>query len=336
MGSWGKGSNKLERQIEPTKAGHRSRPRKGWPLDAGSPLGLRMGRPLPAGPSRSRDDAAPPIRARERIAACARWGLPMHATGDASTCIVFDFETTGLSPSQGDRRSRSAPSGSSASRWAQSLMNPACRSPPSSRSTRGSATPCSATRSPARTSWSASPRSRGANLMAHNASFDRRFLEAEFGRLGRQPDGDLACSMLAARRLCPEAPNHRLGTLVAHLELPTEGLSTRARGRRDDRRPVAPAPRPPGGARPPPGGLLRHGAVRRAADLASWSISSATPGSGEPGARARTPGAQASLHGFLNYPRGTAQPTVGAGVWPHPKPAPRPPAKLPPCVSSSP
>ena len=102
---------------------------------------------------------------------------------------------------------------------------------------------------------------RGANLVAHNASFDRRFLEAVFGRLGRQPDGDLACSMLAARRLCPEAPNHRLGTLVAHLELPTEGTFHRALADAEMTAALWLRLLDLLAERASPGGLLRHGAA---------------------------------------------------------------------------
>ncbi len=66
------------------------------------------------------------------------------------------------------------------------------------------------------------------NLVAHNASFDRRFLDAECCRISRQYKGDFACSMLAARRVYPDAPNHKLGTLVAFNQLPTDGTFHRA------------------------------------------------------------------------------------------------------------
>ncbi|MEH6811915.1 MAG: 3'-5' exonuclease, partial [Motiliproteus sp.] len=60
------------------------------------------------------------------------------------------------------------------------------------------------------------------------ASFDRRFLESELQRIGLNGSGDFACSMLAARRLYPEAPNHKLGTLVNYKQLPTDGVYHRA------------------------------------------------------------------------------------------------------------
>ena len=68
----------------------------------------------------------------------------------------------------------------------------------------------------------------GHNLVAHNAAFDRKFLTAELERVGRRIEGEVVCSMLAARRLFPRAPNHKLGTLVAHLSLPNEGTFHRA------------------------------------------------------------------------------------------------------------
>ena len=66
------------------------------------------------------------------------------------------------------------------------------------------------------------------NLVAHNASFDRRFLDAECCRISRNYNGEFACSMLAARRVYPDAPNHKLGTLVEYNHLPNDGTFHRA------------------------------------------------------------------------------------------------------------
>lgn len=57
--------------------------------------------------------------------------------------------------------------------------------------------------------------------VAHNAAFDARFFFAEMERAGLPDDRPFLCSMKLARRLVPEAPNHRLGTLVHHLFLDT-------------------------------------------------------------------------------------------------------------------
>jgi DNA polymerase-3 subunit epsilon len=68
----------------------------------------------------------------------------------------------------------------------------------------------------------------GHNLVAHNAAFDKRFLDAEFRRIKYDYDGQFACSLLVARRLLQDAPDHRLGTLVQHQRIPHDGTFHRA------------------------------------------------------------------------------------------------------------
>ncbi len=51
-------------------------------------------------------------------------------------------------------------------------------------------------------------------LVAHNASFDRGFMDAEFSRIRRRRKQNFICSLRVARRVYPRAPNHKLGTLV--------------------------------------------------------------------------------------------------------------------------
>ncbi|MBF0160082.1 MAG: 3'-5' exonuclease, partial [Magnetococcales bacterium] len=67
-------------------------------------------------------------------------------------------------------------------------------------------------------------------LVAHNASFDRKFWDAELAMIGRarQQGQEFACSMLAARRVYPNAPNHQLGTLASFCQLPAAGQAHRA------------------------------------------------------------------------------------------------------------
>ncbi|MFG5863835.1 3'-5' exonuclease [Metapseudomonas sp. CR1201] len=65
-------------------------------------------------------------------------------------------------------------------------------------------------------------------LLAHNASFDQKFWDYELGRIGRKRRQAFACSLLLARRLLPEAPNHKLGTLNAWARLPDTGKAHRA------------------------------------------------------------------------------------------------------------
>lgn len=65
-------------------------------------------------------------------------------------------------------------------------------------------------------------------LVAHNASFDRGFWDAELTRQNRQRKREFACTMLLSRRVYPESPNHKLGTLVQELNLPMTGPAHRA------------------------------------------------------------------------------------------------------------
>lgn len=65
-------------------------------------------------------------------------------------------------------------------------------------------------------------------LAAHNASFDRMFLDAEWQRISKKRNQEFVCSMLLARRIYPLAPNHKLATLVGYLGLPTTGRHHRA------------------------------------------------------------------------------------------------------------
>ena len=68
----------------------------------------------------------------------------------------------------------------------------------------------------------------GYNLVAHNASFDKRFLDAELERISMDYSGQFSCSMLAARRIYQQAPDHKLGTLVEYMNIPVEGIFHRA------------------------------------------------------------------------------------------------------------
>jgi len=68
-------------------------------------------------------------------------------------------------------------------------------------------------------------------IVAHNVSFDRKFWESELARadVAGAPHGNqFVCSMLLARRVLPDAPNHKLGTLVDYAGLPVTGRYHRA------------------------------------------------------------------------------------------------------------
>ena len=66
------------------------------------------------------------------------------------------------------------------------------------------------------------------NLVAHNASFDKRFLDAELRRVSKTYTGKFSCSMLLARRLYQDASDHKLATLVRYAKIPSDGNFHRA------------------------------------------------------------------------------------------------------------
>lgn len=150
----------------------------------------------------------------------------------ADTVVVLDFETTGLSPDRGDRAIEIGAvrleDGRIRDRF-QCLMNPGRRISPFIENYTGISNAMLRTAPPCEEAMAACRDFIGdSHLVAHNAAFDRRFLDAELQRIGRPRRGAFACSMLAARRLYPDAPNHKLGTLVAYRRLPHDGTFHRA------------------------------------------------------------------------------------------------------------
>ena len=148
------------------------------------------------------------------------------------TVIVFDFETTGQSPKWGDRPIEIGAvrieEGFIVDRF-QALMQPGFFISRFIESLTGisnamlaSAPPCEEVMAEFADWIGDTP------LVAHNVGFDRAFLDAELARLGRERSNPLACTVLTARRLYPQAPNHQLATLVHHLDLPTTGTYHRA------------------------------------------------------------------------------------------------------------
>ncbi|MBW2185452.1 MAG: 3'-5' exonuclease [Deltaproteobacteria bacterium] len=65
-------------------------------------------------------------------------------------------------------------------------------------------------------------------LVAHNSSFDQKFLDAELVRIGCHRPLTFGCSLLVSRRVYPQSPNHKLATLVDYKDLPTSGTYHRA------------------------------------------------------------------------------------------------------------
>jgi DNA polymerase-3 subunit epsilon len=156
----------------------------------------------------------------------------MTTTGRADTVVVLDFETSGLSPARGDRAIEIGAvrieGGRIRDRF-QQLINPGFRISGFIESYTGISNAMLRAAPPADEVMAAfADFIAGHPLVAHNAAFDRRFLDAELAPLGRRDHGEFACSMLVARRLFPAAPNHRLGSLVAYRGLDHDGVFHRA------------------------------------------------------------------------------------------------------------
>lgn len=149
-----------------------------------------------------------------------------------STYAVIDFETTGMAPEHGARPTEIAVvlvrDGAVVDRY-QSLINAGAHVPYEIQALTGISNAMVRAAPPVGQVMGEAADFVGDHpLVAHNAAFDRKFWDAELDRLGRRRAGDFVCSLLLARRVFPDTPNHRLGTLVSSLRLPDTGRFHRA------------------------------------------------------------------------------------------------------------
>jgi DNA polymerase-3 subunit epsilon len=153
-----------------------------------------------------------------------------HAPAD--TVVVLDFETTGLSPQQGDRAIEIGAvkivDGKFVERF-QKLMNPGFAISGFISQYTGITNAMLRSAAPCQEVMGEFHEFLGDhNLVAHNASFDQKFLDAEFSRISRSYAGSVSCSMLLSRRMIQGAKDHKLETLVRHLNIEAEGAFHRA------------------------------------------------------------------------------------------------------------
>lgn len=146
--------------------------------------------------------------------------------------VVIDFETTGLSPHHGDRVIEvgcALVSGRQIIDRFQSLMNPEMRISPFIEEYTG-ITNKMLSSAPVDKQVMHTLKEFIADhpLVAHNASFDARFLDAELSRINHPRRNQFGCSLLLSRRIYPDAPDHRLATLVRYKGLKTDGIHHRA------------------------------------------------------------------------------------------------------------
>ncbi|MGJ8680450.1 3'-5' exonuclease [Paraglaciecola sp.] len=150
----------------------------------------------------------------------------------ADSLIVLDFETTGLSPDMGDRAIEIGAvrlqKGEVVERF-QGLMNPGKRVSRFIENYTGITNQMLSSAAPCEEVMHQFANFIGdSNLVAHNASFDKRFLDAELGRISQSYQGQFACSLLVSRRVYQQAPNHKLGSLVSYKNIQSEGQFHRA------------------------------------------------------------------------------------------------------------
>ncbi|MEI6166851.1 MAG: 3'-5' exonuclease [bacterium] len=148
------------------------------------------------------------------------------------TMAVIDFETTGISPAMGDRATEIAvvliQGGEIVGRF-QSLMNAGVYVSGFIEQLTGISNAMVRNAPPVAEVMAAAADFIGPHpMVAHNAAFDSKFWDAELAWIQRARCQEFACSMRVARRLFPQSPNHKLGTLVRYLRLPDSGVHHRA------------------------------------------------------------------------------------------------------------
>jgi len=146
--------------------------------------------------------------------------------------VVLDFETTGLSPNCGDRAIEIGAVLIKNNRIVdrfQSLMNPGMKISGFIEGYTGITNQMLSSAPPiAEVMHRFAAFMAQHHLVAHNAGFDSRFLDAELQRISLQRCQEFACSMLISRRIYPEFPSHSLESLVHYKQLKTDGVHHRA------------------------------------------------------------------------------------------------------------
>ena len=145
---------------------------------------------------------------------------------------VIDFETTGMAPAQGSRATEVAIvliEGERVVDRFSSLMKTGAWIPPFITQLTGITNAMVAAAPDAAQVMRDAARFVGdAPMVAHNASFDSKFWQAELALAGLPAPQPFACTVLLSRRLYPEAPSHSLGKIVHHLQLPPADKAHRA------------------------------------------------------------------------------------------------------------
>lgn len=145
---------------------------------------------------------------------------------------VIDFETTGLSPDYGDRITEVAvviiESNKVVDQY-QSLVNAGQPIPFQIQRLTGITNQMiSSAPTPSKVMNELYKFVKGSNLVAHNASFDRKFFNSEITKAGLKANHDFICTLLLSRRLYPFLENLKLATLATYHDIQYQGRSHRA------------------------------------------------------------------------------------------------------------
>lgn len=140
---------------------------------------------------------------------------------DSIRFVIFDVETTGISPRSGHRVIEIGAvclEDGVKTREFHSLIDPGRKIPATAQRIHGICDAMLRGQPPPDRVYPAFHRFiQGAVLVAHNARFDLSFLQYEFSRLGMSMINPVRCTLALSRRYLPELPNHRLQTVAQHL-----------------------------------------------------------------------------------------------------------------------
>ena len=156
----------------------------------------------------------------------------MNHTNANEPVVVLDFETSGMSPAQGDRAIEVGAvliRNQQITDRFQSLINPGFLVTREIEMVTGINNRMLNDAPDAASVMNELAQFVGNNpLVAHNATFDQKFLEAEFAMIGKKRPYNFGCTLLLARRIYPEMPNHKLETLIRMKGLAINGQFHRA------------------------------------------------------------------------------------------------------------
>ncbi len=148
------------------------------------------------------------------------------------TIIILDFETTGMYPDRGDRAIEVGAVklvDNKIEERFQSLINPGFLVTKEIESITGITNLMLQDAPPAEKVMEDFARFISSHpLVAHNASFDMKFLESELNLIDKKRPLNFGCTLQLARRIYPDVINYKLETLVKYKQIPQNGQFHRA------------------------------------------------------------------------------------------------------------